>query len=601
MVIVGAVAGVVAVAVLGGGIYYFAIREDAGPTPGGPAKNSGKSKTGGLSEKDFAYELGKIDEAIAEDRYNDAADRGKKLALRVSGKAEWEAEIARRMERAKELPRFWEALLAAVNGRGKFTCPEGSWKKYEIQSASAEGLSVIRSGKTDATLLRWQSIEFASKKSMYQLVVFLGLETSEPFATLHYVIHRHADEAIQRQAAKAISLAPERREEVLSLVAAAFGMADPGLLVVTADRVLTPEQKAELDASGGSSGTNGEESPDGTDPGAEDHEGKVQYEGRWVTPEEKEELEESAMRAKGLVRHGNRWVTPEEKARLEREVDHEGLVEYQGRWVTPEEKERMENEAKGLVLHDGRWMTPAEKARLERAENEAKGLVLHEGKWITREEKEALEKKEEMEKKGYVYFRGRWISVAERSMLEDIIEGTPAEEDYHSTPGFALRIALPDSEKWSYQANGGAPLGGGSAIAAIQKSDGGGALVAMRLSAFVFATRYIFAGRGWEEEIKGDNPSGLLRLHRQIYEDRPGASVRTKMEKDFFSKDMHAFWCHLDYPDGSVVKIYSVASNLRNADKGFVWVVEFAPGQFQVSAIGVDSILKTFEATDKGR
>ena len=53
------------------------------------------------------------------------------------------------------------------------------------------------------------------------------------------------------------------------------------------------------------------------------------------------------------------YVTPAERDRLEKEARAEemraqGLVEFEGRFVTPEEKSKLE---KGLVLRDGEWMT----------------------------------------------------------------------------------------------------------------------------------------------------------------------------------------------------------------------------------------------------
>ena len=66
--------------------------------------------------------------------------------------------------------------------------------------------------------------------------------------------------------------------------------------------------------------------------------GHVLYDGRWMTPEERDRLvkekEVADRKARGLVKYGDRWVTPEEKANLEA----------------------------GLVLHDGEWMTFARRA-----------------------------------------------------------------------------------------------------------------------------------------------------------------------------------------------------------------------------------------------
>ncbi|MGH7150941.1 MAG: hypothetical protein ACREIU_09595 [Planctomycetota bacterium] len=87
--------------------------------------------------------------------------------------------------------------------------------------------------------------------------------------------------------------------------------------------------------------------------------GRVLFEGKWVSPAEREALaarrEEEAFRAKGLVLHAGRWVTPEEKEALE----------------------------KGLVLHEGRWIPEAEAMA-------AKGFIRREGSWIPRSLGEAL-------------------------------------------------------------------------------------------------------------------------------------------------------------------------------------------------------------------
>jgi len=87
--------------------------------------------------------------------------------------------------------------------------------------------------------------------------------------------------------------------------------------------------------------------------------GRVQYEGEWMTPEQRDqrvkEAEDAAMRAKGLVRWQDQWVTPEDKAKLD----------------------------SGLRLHEGKWMTEDEI-------KEAQGFVKHEGKWVKKDELEVL-------------------------------------------------------------------------------------------------------------------------------------------------------------------------------------------------------------------
>ncbi|MEE8106163.1 MAG: hypothetical protein V3T86_11570 [Planctomycetota bacterium] len=79
--------------------------------------------------------------------------------------------------------------------------------------------------------------------------------------------------------------------------------------------------------------------------------GRVQYNGEWMTPAERDKRsagdEEAAMRAKGLVRFEDRWVTPDDKAKLD-----QGLEKYEGRWMTPEEVKS----AQGYVKHEGKWV-----------------------------------------------------------------------------------------------------------------------------------------------------------------------------------------------------------------------------------------------------
>lgn len=100
-------------------------------------------------------------------------------------------------------------------------------------------------------------------------------------------------------------------------------------------------------------------------------------------------LESRVMRAKGLVRFHRQWVTPEEKERLENE--EKGLVEYEGEWITRREREEREMTAKGLVRYRGEWVTKEERdRRVAKAREFAesmrdKGLVNIDGEWMTPE------------------------------------------------------------------------------------------------------------------------------------------------------------------------------------------------------------------------
>jgi hypothetical protein len=86
---------------------------------------------------------------------------------------------------------------------------------------------------------------------------------------------------------------------------------------------------------------------------------------------------EAANLAKGRVRYEGRWMTPAERDALVKAADEaakraKGLVEYEGRWVTPQEKEHLE---RGDVLQDGKWMSPD-------AAKAAQGLVKLGDAWV---------------------------------------------------------------------------------------------------------------------------------------------------------------------------------------------------------------------------
>ena len=68
---------------------------------------------------------------------------------------------------------------------------------------------------------------------------------------------------------------------------------------------------------------------------------------------------EAEQKAKGLVQYQGKWIMPDEEFR--REQTAKRLVEYQGEWLTPAEKFRREQTAKGLIEYDGHWLTPEDK------------------------------------------------------------------------------------------------------------------------------------------------------------------------------------------------------------------------------------------------
>ncbi|MBI1850106.1 MAG: hypothetical protein HYR85_07155 [Planctomycetes bacterium] len=75
------------------------------------------------------------------------------------------------------------------------------------------------------------------------------------------------------------------------------------------------------------------------------------------------------------MQYKGRWVTPEEKGNLEA-----GRILYKGQWILPEEKPFVD---KGLVRYKQRWVTAEEKTNLDQ------GLARFEGKWLKREEVDA--------------------------------------------------------------------------------------------------------------------------------------------------------------------------------------------------------------------
>ncbi len=74
--------------------------------------------------------------------------------------------------------------------------------------------------------------------------------------------------------------------------------------------------------------------------------GFVAFKGRYVTPGDKQNLEQ------GLVRFRNDWVTPADRAKLER-----GLVKEGDAWITPEEADLMH---RGFRKYQDRWVAREE-------------------------------------------------------------------------------------------------------------------------------------------------------------------------------------------------------------------------------------------------
>lgn len=80
--------------------------------------------------------------------------------------------------------------------------------------------------------------------------------------------------------------------------------------------------------------------------------------------------------AGGFVAWKGRFVTPEEKTNLEK-----GLVRFQGRWVTPEDRARL---AKGMIFASGKWVTGDTKKLV------AAGYRQYKDQWMSAEDYDAL-------------------------------------------------------------------------------------------------------------------------------------------------------------------------------------------------------------------
>jgi len=81
--------------------------------------------------------------------------------------------------------------------------------------------------------------------------------------------------------------------------------------------------------------------------------GFVRYETRWVTPDEKLRLEQQA---KGLVEYQGAWMTRDEMADLEKKGGS-GKVFYEGKWMTVEQKMA----AQGYLQFEGHWVRSEER------------------------------------------------------------------------------------------------------------------------------------------------------------------------------------------------------------------------------------------------
>jgi len=133
---------------------------------------------------------------------------------------------------------------------------------------------------------------------------------------------------------------------------------------------------------------------------------------------------------------------------LRADADHreaneaEGNVEWEGRWVKPAERDRLRAEkesaakaAAGLVEYGGRWVTPEERDALE------KGLVLQDGKWMS--------EKEAKEAQGFVHYRDGWVrreELARRALQDSLSEAAGVPLTLEETPHFQVATVYAQAE-----------------------------------------------------------------------------------------------------------------------------------------------------------
>ncbi|GEM_PF-1764791 len=121
----------------------------------------------------------------------------------------------------------------------------------------------------------------------------------------------------------------------------------------------------------------------------------------------------------GFVAHQGRFVTPEEKTNLEK-----GLVLFQGQWVTKADHEHL---AKGQIQVGGKWVPGDEKVLL------AMGFRKHKGKWYTREE--------------YTSLRAKWENAHEVKTTHYDIR-TNYDEDFAQELGALCEVAYEDFKRF---------------------------------------------------------------------------------------------------------------------------------------------------------
>ncbi len=199
-------------------------------------------------EATFAARLASIDAALDEWRFTEADARCAVLKS-VEERPDWTLEAGRRAEASRGMARFAKALELAVGRAAPVEARLGALGLCRIVRASAEGIQVDLEDEGGSRMVRWPR---CPAEDLAALAEQLGLGTLEPVGMLHYVVHHQVDRPIDRLAGAALAARPESEDEILALVARRLGVADPGDLVVLADRVVTREEAEAILAEPGS-------------------------------------------------------------------------------------------------------------------------------------------------------------------------------------------------------------------------------------------------------------------------------------------------------------------------------------------------------------
>lgn len=125
-------------------------------------------------------------------------------------------------------------------------------------------------------------------------------------------------------------------------------------------------------------------------------------------------------------------------------VPEGGFVLYRGRFVTPEEKDNL---SKGLVRFGQEWVTPADKKMLE------KGLIKVAGKWLPKDEAELVRrgyrkwKGKWVSLEEYAAIRSQWENAYQEETVHYVVK-TNASEELARELGAVLEVAYGELKKF---------------------------------------------------------------------------------------------------------------------------------------------------------